>query len=69
MVELEIAQIRPEIMSGVPVVVKRIDLPAKDLMAIATQVSGKGGVAFLLSRNGERADAVITSGVSSGKCR
>jgi alanyl-tRNA synthetase len=50
---------------GVPVVVRRLDLPAKDLMAIATQVSGKGGVALFLSKNGERVDAVITSGVAA----
>ena len=65
LVELEIAQIRPEMMKGVPVVVKRLDLPAKDLMTIAAQISGKGGVAFLLSRNGERVDAVITSGIAA----
>jgi alanyl-tRNA synthetase len=65
LVELEIAQIQPEMMNGVPVVVRRLDLPAKDLTAIAVQVSGKGGVAFFLSKNGERVDAVITSGSSS----
>ncbi|MCU0629563.1 MAG: alanine--tRNA ligase [Methanoregulaceae archaeon] len=63
LVELEIAQIKPEIIKGVSVVVKRLDLPAKDLMSIAAQVSGKGGVAFFLSKNGERVDAVITSGI------
>jgi alanyl-tRNA synthetase len=65
LVELEIAQIKPEVIKGIPVVVKRIDLPAKDLVAIASQVSGQGGVAFLLSRGGDRADAVITSGIRS----
>ena len=44
-------------------VVKRIDLPAKDLSTIASRVSGHGGVAFLLSKNGERAEAIITSGI------
>ena len=69
LVELEIAQIKPEIIKGIPVVVKRLDLPAKDLMMIAAQVSGKGGVAFFLSKNGERVDAVITSGIISSECR
>ena len=62
LVELEISQIQPEIIKGIPVVVKRLDFPAKDLMTIAAKISGKGGVAFFLSKNGERVDAVITSG-------
>ncbi|MEI6840807.1 MAG: alanine--tRNA ligase, partial [Methanomicrobiales archaeon] len=65
LVELETAQIRPEMMNGVPVVVRRLDLPAKDLVAIAAGVSGKGGVAFFLSKSGERVDAVITSGIAA----
>jgi alanyl-tRNA synthetase len=65
LVELEIAQIQPEIMKGVQVVVKRLDLPAKDLMTIAALVSGKGGVAFFVSKNGERVDAIITSGTEA----
>ncbi len=63
MVELEIAQIKPEIIKGVAVVVRRIDLPAKDLTTIATQVSSHGGVALLLSKNAERAEAIIASGI------
>jgi len=62
LVELEISQIQPEMMKGIPLVVKRLDLPAKDLVTIATHVSGKGGIAFFLSKNSERVDAVITSG-------
>jgi len=65
LVELEIAQIQPEIIKGIPVVVKRLDFPAKDLMTIAAKISGKGGVAFFLSKNGERVDAVITSGTGA----
>jgi alanyl-tRNA synthetase len=63
LVELEIAQIKPEIIRGIAVVVRRIDLPAKDLTTIASQVSGHGGVALLVSKNAERAEAIISSGV------
>ena len=64
LLELETGQIKPEIIKDVPVVIKRLDLLPKDLMAVATKVSGQGGVAFFLSRNGERVDAVITSGTA-----
>jgi alanyl-tRNA synthetase len=63
LVDLEIAQIKPEIIRGIAVVVRRIDLPAKDLSTIASRVSGHGGVALLLGKNGERAEAIITSGI------
>jgi alanyl-tRNA synthetase len=63
LVELEIAQIKPEIIEGIAVVVRRIDLPAKDLTTIASQVSGHGGVALLMAKNGERAEAIISSGI------
>jgi alanyl-tRNA synthetase len=65
LVELEMAQIQPEMIKGVQVVVKRLDLPAKDLMTVAARVSGQGGVAFLLSKNGERVEVVLTSGSGS----
>ncbi len=65
LVELETAQIQPEIINGVQVVVRRLDLPAKDLLAIATSVSAKGGVAFFLSKTGDRIDAVISSGTAA----
>ena len=51
-------------MKGVPVVIRQINLPSKDLVLIATQVAENGGVAMLVSA-GERANVVITSGKPS----
>lgn len=64
LVELEVQQIRPEVMKGVPVVIRQINLPSKDLVLIAAQVAENGGVAMLVSA-GERANVVITSGKPS----
>ena len=61
LVALEIAQIQPELVGGIPVVVKRIDLPAKDLLTIANQFSADGGVA-LIGGGLDRAHVVISSG-------
>jgi len=61
LVELEVQQIRPEIMNGIPVVIRQINLPSRDLVSIATQVAENGGVAMLASA-GDRANVVITSG-------
>jgi alanyl-tRNA synthetase len=38
--------------AGVPVLVRRIDLGPRDLVALAQQVAGKGGVAVLAGGNG-----------------
>jgi len=61
LVELELQTIETESIGGVAVVVKRIDLPAKDLSAIAASVAEKGGVA-LLAGAGESARVVLASG-------
>ncbi|MDD1719221.1 MAG: alanine--tRNA ligase, partial [Methanoregulaceae archaeon] len=61
LVALEIAQIQPESIGGVPVVVKRIDLPPGDLSTIAHHVSSNGGVA-LIAGGIDRANVVISSG-------
>ncbi|PKL64750.1 MAG: alanine--tRNA ligase [Methanomicrobiales archaeon HGW-Methanomicrobiales-3] len=61
LVELELQTIETESIGGVAVVVKRIDLPAKDLSAIAASVAEKGGVA-LLAGGGESARVVLASG-------
>ena len=46
---------------GIPVVVKRIDLPQKELALLAASVSEKGGVA-LLAGSGESVRVVLASG-------
>ena len=61
LVQLEVQSIESETIGGIPVVVRRIDLPAKDLSAIAGSVSERGGVA-LLAGAGESVRVVLTSG-------
>ena len=61
MVDLEVKNIEPEMINGIPVVVKRIDLPPRDMAALAASVSGRGGVA-LLAGGSERAHVVLMSG-------
>jgi alanyl-tRNA synthetase len=61
MVELESENLNPEMIKGLPVVVRRIDLPPRELAAIAARVSGQGGVALLASGS-ERASVVLMSG-------
>jgi len=61
LVELEIQTLVPESIGGIPIVVRRIDLPAKDLSAIAGSIAEKGGVA-LLAGSGESVRVVLASG-------
>jgi alanyl-tRNA synthetase len=61
LVELEIGTIVAESISGVAVVIRRIDLPAKELAALATSISDKGGVA-LIAGTGDTVRVVLTSG-------
>ena len=61
LVELEMQSLVAEPVSGVSVVVRRIDLPQKELSAIATSVAEKGGVA-LLAGAGETVRVVLASG-------
>jgi alanyl-tRNA synthetase len=60
-VELEMQSLTAETINGVSVVIKRIDLPQKELSALATTISEKGGVA-LLAGAGETVRVVIASG-------
>ncbi|NLD56520.1 MAG: alanine--tRNA ligase, partial [Methanomicrobiales archaeon] len=61
LVQLEVQSIEAETIGGIPVVVRRIDLPAKDLSAIAGSISERGGVA-LLAGAGESVRVVLASG-------
>jgi len=60
-VELEMQSLVCESVAGVDVVVRRIDLPAKELSALANSVSEKGGVALLASA-GDTVRVVLASG-------
>jgi alanyl-tRNA synthetase len=62
-VELEIQSMVAESIGGVSVIVKRIDLPPRELAALAGAISLKGGVA-LLAGGGEIARVVLGSGDS-----
>jgi alanyl-tRNA synthetase len=61
LMELEAENLVPEMVNGLPLVVRRIDLPPKDLAAIASRVSEKGGVALLVSGS-DHAQVVLMSG-------
>jgi alanyl-tRNA synthetase len=61
LVELELRTLVAEKVGEVPVVVKRIDLPQKELSLLASSVSEKGGVA-LLAGSGESVRVVLASG-------
>jgi alanyl-tRNA synthetase len=61
LVELEMQTLVTESIGGIPVVVKRIDLPAKELALLATSVSEKGGAA-LLAGSGDSVRVVLASG-------
>jgi alanyl-tRNA synthetase len=61
LVELEMQTIVAESIRGVAVVIRRIDLPAKELAALATSISDKGGVA-LIAGTGDTVRVVLTSG-------
>jgi alanyl-tRNA synthetase len=60
-VELEMQSLVAEAVGGVSVVVKRLDLPSRELASLAGAISAKGGVA-LLAGSGERARVVLGSG-------
>ena len=60
LVELEVQTLVPESIGGIPVVIQRIDLAAKDLSAIAGSIAEKGGVALLAG--GEPVRVVLASG-------
>ena len=61
LVELEIQTLVTEPVCGIPVVVKKLDLPPKELALLAASVSEKGGVA-LLAGSGEHVRVVLASG-------
>jgi alanyl-tRNA synthetase len=50
--ELEAKTAEPEMVSGVPVLVRRIDLAPKDLVALAQRIADTGGIAILAGGNG-----------------
>jgi alanyl-tRNA synthetase len=61
LVDLEMHALVSESVGGVDVVIRRIDLPQKELSALATSVAGKGGVA-LIAGAGDTARVVLASG-------
>jgi alanyl-tRNA synthetase len=61
LVDREIMNLSPEAIHGVPLIIRQIDLPPKDLASIASHVADKGGVALLASAKG-RAHVVLMSG-------
>jgi len=63
LVDLEMRTLVAETVHGIPVVVKRIDLPQKELSLLAISVSEKGGVA-LLAGSGDSVRVVLASGDS-----
>ncbi len=60
-VELEMKTIVAESIGGVSIVIRKIDLPSKELSALATSISERGGVA-LLAATGETVRVVLASG-------
>jgi len=50
--ELEARSAEPELLNGVPVLVRRIDLPARDLVALAQRIAEMGGIAVLAGGTG-----------------
>jgi alanyl-tRNA synthetase len=60
-VELEMQSMVAESIGGVSVMVKRLDLPSRELTALAGAISAKGGVA-LLAGGGDSARVVLGSG-------
>ncbi len=61
LVDLEMQALDEESAGGIGIVIRRIDLPQKELSAIASSVSAKGGVA-LIGGAGETARVVLASG-------
>lgn len=60
-VELEKQNLEGEVVDGLRVVVRRVDAPQKELVALATSVADDGGVALIASVDGA-ARVVATSG-------
>ncbi|MCK9591936.1 MAG: alanine--tRNA ligase [Methanoregula sp.] len=63
LVDLELQTLVAESISDIAVIVKRIDLPIKELTALATSISEKGGIALLAGTSGT-VRVVLTSGNS-----
>jgi alanyl-tRNA synthetase len=61
LVEMEMRSLTAETIQGIPVVIRRIDLPPQELAALAGSVSEKGGVA-LLAASGDTVRVVLASG-------
>jgi alanyl-tRNA synthetase len=61
-IELEMQSLAAESIGSVSVIVKRIDLPSRELATLAGAISAKGGVALLAGGGGERAWIVLGSG-------
>jgi alanyl-tRNA synthetase len=61
LVDMEIRNLSPEAVRGVPLIIRQIDLPPKDLASIASHVAERGGVALLASAK-DRAHVVLMSG-------
>jgi alanyl-tRNA synthetase len=61
-VEIEMQQMDGEVVDGVRVVVKQVDAPIKELVALATTVADEGGVALFATAN-ENVKVVVTSGI------
>nr|WP_320160585.1 alanine--tRNA ligase [uncultured Methanoregula sp.] len=61
LVELEMQTIAGETIGGIEVIVKRVDLPQKELSTLATGIAGRGGVA-LLAASGDTVRVVLASG-------
>ena len=61
LVEREVQNLVFEAVNGIPLVIRQIDLPSKDLTSIASHVAEKGGVALLASVK-DRAHVVLMSG-------
>jgi alanyl-tRNA synthetase len=60
-VDLETQALIAEVVGGVNVVIKRVDLPQRELSALASSVAARGGVA-LVGDAGDTARVVLASG-------
>ena len=59
--EMELKNLKTQDCNGVPVLIKRLDLPNPELVKVATGISDTGGVAILIA-GGESARVVVSSG-------
>jgi alanyl-tRNA synthetase len=66
LVELEMNQLTGEIIGGTAVTVHALDASPKELVALATGIANRGGVA-LIAGGGERVHVVVASGVEQVK--